>query len=216
MKNSFIFHGWAGLSKRQANGSRFRATYNIPRSGKKLISKNIAGRYAKAFFQAADEEKIFEECFGELTVFSNTIKENKDLREFLINPIFSRDDKKSVMEALIKKSGVGGLTANFLKLLIDKRRIDLIPEILDSYREIMDKKLGVLRVTVKTALPLSKELSDSLKEELEKKTKSTVEMSISEDPSLLGGVLVRIGNTYYDGSVKAQLNNIRNLLGKEL
>ena len=120
------------------------------------------------------------------------------------------------MESLIKKSGIGRLSSNFLKLLVDKRRIALIPDILDSYREMMDKKLGVLRVTVKTALPLSKELSANLKEELEKKTKSKVEMSVSEDPSLLGGVLVRIGNTYYDGSVKAQLNNIRNLLGKEI
>jgi F-type H+-transporting ATPase subunit delta len=181
-----------------------------------LIRKNIAGRYARGFFQAADEENMFQERYGELAVFSDMIKENKDFREFLINPVFSRDDKKSVIEALIKKSGVGGLTANLLKLLVDKRRIDLIPEILDSYREMMDKKMGVLRVTVKTALPLSKALSDTLKEELEKKTKSTVEMSVSEDPSLLGGVLVRVGNTYYDGSVKAQLNNIRDLLGKEI
>ena len=181
-----------------------------------MISKNIAGRYAKAFFKVADEEDRFKECCEELAIFSDTIKENKSLREFLINPVFSRHDKKSVMESLIKKSGIGRLSANFLKLLVDKRRIALIPDILDSYREMMDKKIGVLRVTVKTALPLSKELSANLKEELEKKTKSKVEMSVSEDPSLLGGVLVRIGNTYYDGSVKGQLNNIRNLLGKEI
>jgi F-type H+-transporting ATPase subunit delta len=181
-----------------------------------LISRNIAARYAKAFFKVADEEKIFQECYEELAVFSDAIKENENLREFLINPVFSRDDKKSVMESLIQKSGMGRLSADFLKLLVDKRRIALIPDILDSYRDIMDKKLGVLRVAVKTALPLSKELSDNLKEELEKKTKSRVEMTVSEDPSLLGGVLVRIGNTYYDGSVQAQLNNIRNLLGKEI
>ena len=181
-----------------------------------MINKNIAGRYAKAFFKVACEENIFQECYNELALFSDTINENKNLREFLLNPVFSREDKKSVMGSLIRKSGVGRLSGDFLKLLVDKRRIALIHEIMDSYRGMMDKKLGVTRVTVKTALPLSRELSENLRDELEKKTKSKVEMTVSEDPSLLGGLSVRIGNTYYDGSVKAQLNNIRNLLGKEI
>ncbi len=181
-----------------------------------MISKNIAGRYAKAFFKAAVEENIFQQCYGELAIFSDTINKNENLREFLLNPVFSREDKKAVMEALITKSGIGRLSGAFLKLLVDKRRIALIHEILDSYRDMMDKKLGVIRVTVKTASPLSKELSDQLKGALEKKTQRRVEMAVAEDPSLLGGLVVRIGNTYYDGSVKAQLNDIRNLLGKEI
>jgi F-type H+-transporting ATPase subunit delta len=181
-----------------------------------LISGNIAGRYAKAFFQAANQESLFQDCLIELALFSDIIRNNGNLREFLMNPVFSREDKKSVMDFLIKKSGISGLTANFLKLLVDKRRVELIPEILESYRRMMDAKLGILRVAVKTALPLSAELSADLKNQLEEQTKKRVEMTVSEDPSLIGGLLVQIGNTCYDGSVRAQLNNIRDLLGKEI
>jgi F-type H+-transporting ATPase subunit delta len=181
-----------------------------------LINRNIARRYAKAFFKAAEEGKNYREYYDELVVFSDMIKGNENLHGFLTNPIFPLSDKKAVIESLIQDRDISHLSSNFLKLLVDKRRIVLLPEILDCFRDIMDTELGMVRVAVKTAFPLSKELSENLREGLEKITKGKVEMAIFVEPELLGGIVVQIGNTYYDGSVRAQLNDIQNLLGEEI
>lgn len=181
-----------------------------------MINRNIARRYARAFFKVAAEGKMYQECYEELVAFSDIIRTDDNLHGFLTNPIFSLSDKKTVMEALIQKRDISNLSANFLKLLVDKRRIVLLPDIMDCFRDLMDKELGMVRVTVKTALPLSQKLSEDLRKGLETLTKGKVEMTIFEEPELLGGIVVRIGNTYYDGSVRAQLKNIQNLLGEEI
>jgi len=181
-----------------------------------LISSNIAKRYARAFFEIAGEEKRYEEYYHELGRFSTVLKENKSLSEFLANPIFAQPDKKAVVESVLKKIHISPLTANFLKLLIDKRRIGILSDIEGCYRELMDTALKKVRVHVKTAFPLTGELSDRLQMGLEGLTGRKVEMTVLEDPALLGGIVVRVGDTLYDGSIRTQLNNIRNLLGEEL
>jgi F-type H+-transporting ATPase subunit delta len=181
-----------------------------------LISSNIAKRYARAFFEIAGGEKRYEEYYHELGRFSAVLKENKSLSEFLANPIFAQPDKKAVVESVLEKIRVSPLTANFLKLLVDKRRIGILSDIEGCYRELMDNALKKVRVTVKTAFPLTGELSDRLQMGLEGLTGREVEMTVLEDPALLGGIVVRVGDTLYDGSIRTQLNNIRNLLGEEL
>jgi F-type H+-transporting ATPase subunit delta len=181
-----------------------------------MINSNIAKRYAKAFFEIAGEEKRYEEYYQELGRFSAVLKENKSLGEFLANPIFAQSDKKAVVESILEKISVSPLTANFLKLLVDKRRIDILSDIEGSYRELMDNALKRVRVTVKTAFPLTGEISSRLRTGLEGLTGKAVEMTVLEDSALLGGIVVRVGDKLYDGSIRTQLNNIRNLLGEEL
>ncbi len=180
-----------------------------------MISSNIAKRYARAFFEIAGEEKRFEEYYQELRGFSTVLQENRNPSEFLANPVFDQTDKKAVLESVLEKTPVSELTANFLKLLVDKRRIGILSSIEGSYRELMDNTLKKARVTVSTAFPLTGELSARLQKALEGLTGREVEMTVSEDPSLLGGIVVRVGDTLYDGSIKTQLNNMRNLLGEE-
>ncbi len=181
-----------------------------------MISSTIAKRYARAFFEIAGEEKRYEEYYRELGRFSAVFRENKSLEEFLANPIFAQPDKKAVVESVLEKIRISPLTANFLKLLADKRRIEILPDIERCYRELMDNALKKARVTVKTAFPLSGELSRRLQSGLEELTGREVDMTVLEEPSLIGGIVVRVGDTLYDGSIRAQLNNIRNLLGEEI
>lgn len=181
-----------------------------------MIGSNIAKRYARAFFEIAEEERRYEDYFQELGRFSAILRENKSLNEFLANPIFAQPDKKAVVETLLQKAGISPLTANFLNLLVDKRRIGILSDIEGCYRELMDDALKKVRVTVKTAFPLTGELSARLQKGLEGLTGKQVEMTVLEDQSLLGGIVVRIGDTLYDGSIKTQLNKIRNLLGEEI
>jgi F-type H+-transporting ATPase subunit delta len=179
-------------------------------------SSNIAKRYARAFFEIAEEEKQFEKYYNELQGFSEVVNGNENLKEFLANPVFDQHDKRDVVDAVLQKIGMTGVTASFLRLLADKRRIGILADIVACYRELMDAVLRKQRVQVKTAFPLSAELSEHLKKGLEEMTGKQVEVTIDQDASLLAGVVVRVGDTLYDGSIKTQLNKIRSLLGEEI
>jgi len=178
-----------------------------------LIS-NIAKRYARAFFELAEEENKLEQYYNELNLFSSIMKQNKDLNGFLVNPIFEQEDKKRVLEQVISKLSLSPTTINFLKLLIDKKRIDALADIESCYRQQMDEVLKKLRATVKTAFPLSEEMLAYVTSGLEKMTGKQVEVTVETDESLLGGIMIGLGDTLYDGSIKSQLNNMRNLLGE--
>jgi F-type H+-transporting ATPase subunit delta len=181
-----------------------------------LIISNIAKRYARAFFGIAGEDGLYEKYYLELTLFSSIIKESKDLKELLLNPVFGQDEKRAVVDSLLKKTDISNVTANFLRLLVDKRRIGILSDIESCYRKFMDDALKKIRVDVKTAFPLSAELSEKLQKRMEDLTGRKVEMAVSEDASLLGGIVVGVGDTLYDGSIKTQLHNVRNLLGEEI
>jgi F-type H+-transporting ATPase subunit delta len=178
-----------------------------------LIS-NISKRYARAFFDIAGEEQKLEQYYNELHQFSSVIAQNKDLGGFLANPIFEQEIKKKVLEKIIGKLSLSPMTINFLKLLIDKKRIDILPDIETCYRQLMDETLQKVRVTVKTAFPLSGEMQSYITSSLKKMTGRTVDVTVENDKNLLGGIVIGVGDTLYDGSIKNQLNNMRNLLGE--
>ncbi len=175
---------------------------------------NISKRYARAFFEIAGEEKKLEQYYNELSQFSSIVAENKDLGGFLANPIFDEEAKKKVLEKIIGRLSLSKMTINFLNLLIDKKRIDVLPDIETCYRQLMDETLQKVRVTLKTAFPLSGEMQDYITSNLKKMTGQAVEVTVESDKSLLGGILIGVGDTLYDGSIKNQLNNMRNLLGE--
>jgi len=178
-----------------------------------LIS-NISKRYARAFFEIAKEEKQIELYYNELDQFTSVISQNKSLKDFLANPVFEQVAKKGVVEGVIAKLKLSGMTVSFLRLLVDKKRIDILEDIVVCYCQLMDEALKKVRVNVKTAFALSDELRSLISANLEKALGKTVDMTVEQDPTLLGGVVIGVGDTLYDGSIKNQLNNMRNLLGE--
>ena len=175
---------------------------------------NISKRYASAFFEIAAEEKKLEQLHSELNQFSSMITQNKALKEFLANPIIEQDNKKAVVEKIISKLNFSKMTVNFLKLLVDKKRIDSLPDIEICYRQLMDEALKKVRINVKTAFPLSSKMRDYIIANMEKISGRKADITVETTPELLGGVIISVGDTLYDGSVKSQLNNMRNLLGE--
>ncbi|HQN66222.1 MAG TPA: ATP synthase F1 subunit delta [Smithellaceae bacterium] len=175
---------------------------------------NISKRYARAFFDIAGEEQKLEQYYNELHQFSSVIAQNKDLGGFLANPIFEQEIKKKVLEKIIGKLSLSPMTINFLKLLIDKKRIDILPDIETCYRQLMDETLKTVRVTVKTAFELTPDMRSYITSSLKKMTGRTVDVTVENDKNLLGGIVIGVGDTLYDGSIKNQLNNMRNLLGE--
>lgn len=180
-----------------------------------MISSDLAKRYARAFFDIAVEEGKIEDYGRELAAFASLIVQNKALQEFLANPIFELKSKKNVIEELLGRTQISGRTANFLRLLVDKQRINFLGEVENAYREFMDKSLKKVRVSVKTPYPLTSELEGALKQRVAEMTGKEVEMTVEDDASLIGGLIVRVGDTMYDGCIKTQLGNIRKLLGEE-
>ena len=175
---------------------------------------NISKRYARAFFEIAAEGKQIEKYYSELNQFALIIVQNKALADFLANPVFEQESKKGVVENIIGKLKLSVMTVNFLKLLVDKRRIDVLPDIVFFYRQLMDESLKKVRVNLKTAFPLSSKMQNYITSNLEKVTGRKVEVSVEKDPGLLGGIVIGVGDTLYDGSIKNQLNNMRNLFGE--
>jgi F-type H+-transporting ATPase subunit delta len=178
-----------------------------------LITSNVARRYARAFFAVAGEENRYEEYYRELRLFAAVMGDNKNLKELLSNPVYDKGDKKKVVDKVLQQLNLSLPTANFIRLLVDKRRIAGIADIEENYRKLMDDAIGISRVQVKTAFPLTSELAANLQRGLESLTGKKVEMQIHEDASLLGGVVVRVGDKLYDGSIKVQLDNMTRLLG---
>lgn len=181
-----------------------------------MIGSEIAKRYAKALFQVAEEEKAVEKIYGELAGFASTLRDNRNLMEFFANPIFDQTDKTSVMRDILKKMKISGMTANFLYLLIEKRRMDILLEVESCFRDYLDRLMNKVRVNVKTAFPLSEDMVRKLSARLEEITGKNVDMAVEDDGSLLGGIVVAVGDTLYDGSIKTQLASIRELIREEI
>lgn len=181
-----------------------------------MRGSEIAKRYSKAFFAIAAEEAKYEDYYNELSNFCAILEKNENFKVFLDNPIFAQSDKAAVLKGVLAKVKVSPLTANFLKLLVDKRRMNALSEILACYQDYMDEVLGKVRVQVKTAYKLSDELTTQIVATMEEITGKKVEMEAERDTSLMGGIVVKVGDTLYDGSIKTQLSNIRELLREEI
>jgi F-type H+-transporting ATPase subunit delta len=127
---------------------------------------------------------------------------------FFKSPIISREKKKAVIDGLFGKR-VDDLTLQFLKLLVDKHREDIVPQVIDAYRALRDEHLGVIVAIARVAQPLSGGEEKKLIDTLGKMTGKSVRLSVQLDSDLVGGAVVRVGDTVYDGSVRNQLELLR-------
>ena len=181
-----------------------------------MRGREIAKRYSRAFLAIAGEDAKYEEYYNELKSFSLLLNQNENLKGFMDNPVFAQSEKIAVLDEILMKVIVSPVTANFLKLLIQKKRISILPEIEDYYQQYMDEVLNRVRVKVRSAYQLSDDLSEQIKVRMEELTGKKVKMETEKDTSLLAGIVVRVGDTLYDGSIRAQLNSIGELLKEEI
>ncbi len=181
-----------------------------------MTGSEIAKRYARALFQIAEEDNAVEAVYSELASITSAVRDNKNLMDFFANPIFDQSDKKNVLSEILAKMDISGMTANFLNLLIDKRRMGVLSDVEECFRGYRDNLLNKVRVNVKTAFPLSGEMKEKLLSSLADMTGKNVEMAVEDDRSLLGGIVVAVGDTLYDGSIRTQLAGIRELIREDI
>ena len=171
----------------------------------------IANRYAEALFQLSEEENITKEIYNELHDVVEVIKNNKELDNVLKSPLVAKNEKTQLIEALFNNK-INNDLKNFLKILVEKGRISSLKSIELTFKELLNDKHNIIEGTVISAIALTDEKVKELEEKLSKKYNKNVTLENEVDQSILGGVLVRLGNTQIDGSVKTRLNNIKDQL----
>jgi len=179
-----------------------------------LITNAIARRYAKALVQLAIEEGGVEKFHSELTAFDAVMADNHNLWAILVSPAYRIESKREMMRELITKLELSNTVMNFLMLVLDKNRLNYLPQIVVSYGMLADELSGVVRPTLTSAMPLDAAQVEEIKGTLAKYTGKRVILKVEVDPALIGGVVTRIGDMAFDGSLKTQLTKIGDILQK--
>ncbi len=178
-----------------------------------MINKTIARRYARALFAIAEKNKDIEQYKKELTLVVNTVLANPQLDEVLKHQLIEPEKKKSIFDAIFS-SQISPIMKNFLHLLMDKRRERFLKEILSEYIMFADQAKNIVAATVRTAVELKPEYEKAIKDKLSYLTGKETRLKIQVDPQLIGGVVVKIGDRVYDGSIKKRLQTLKLQLTK--
>lgn len=140
------------------------------------------------------------------------VKSSPELKGVLLSPAVSPAKKRSIVGRFAESVPFSRLIRNFFFLIIDRRRTDILGEIGEAFETALDQRMGVVRAEVQSAAPLSRQQQEELQQELSRVAKKRVRCHFSVDPQLIGGVVARIGSTVYDGSVRTQLEGLRQQL----
>lgn len=177
-----------------------------------MIAGVVARRYANALVELGAELGQLDALVEEITAAAESYAASAELQAALENPLFPYALKKNILAELGKSIGLGQTAQNALFLLNDRRRMRALPGIAQLLREINDKRKGLLRAEVVTAAPLSETYYARLQQQLEKMTGRKIVLDKREDPTILAGVITRIGDTVYDGSLRSRLHEIKHAL----
>jgi F-type H+-transporting ATPase subunit delta len=173
----------------------------------------IALRYAQAFASVVASQRLDPLATErQLSDFNDILVENQALREVLSNPAIPSDQKLRVLDAIAARLGLFPQVRNFLAVIMDHERIIVLQEILDEYHGLADEQAGLAEAEITTARPLDDRDRAELEAQVTRLAGGRVRATYREDRSLLGGVVVRIGSTVYDGSVRARLLGLRQKL----
>jgi F-type H+-transporting ATPase subunit delta len=179
------------------------------------LSEAVASRYAAALADVALESGNAERVRGDLTAFVGAFAESPELRNALETPAVAPELKRKIVDELAKRMNLAPEVRNFVFLLLDHNRTEMLREIQQAFREALNGRLGIADAHVVSARELSDQERRELTAALERRTGKRIEARFSQDASLLGGAVVRVGSVVYDGSVREQLTRLRGQLESE-
>ena len=174
-----------------------------------MIDASVARRYARALLALGLEEGRHEKFGDELEGVGKALVENRDVSAVMSNPSFSQKNRQAAIDALAGGLQLSPVVVSFLRLLVDRQRIQDLPAILRAYRALVDDQVGRVRATVTSAVALGPEELARLRESLTQLTGRSVVLEAKIDPSIVGGLVTQVGRTLYDGSIKTQLERMR-------
>ena len=174
--------------------------------------RTSATRYAKALFDVAVRESDPARVEEDLTAIVKAMTDNAELRRALTSPAVPRSTRVSLVTAIATYAGAQPPVAKLLAMLADRGRLELLPVLLEVYRDRLLEHRNVVRASVTTAAPLGPEELKTLEARLGGLTGKHVQLSTTVDPSLIGGLVARVGSTVYDGSIRTQLQKVKQRL----
>ncbi|GIL41234.1 F0F1 ATP synthase subunit delta [Roseiterribacter gracilis] len=171
-------------------------------------SSPIARRYAEALFELADEARALDQTASDLSKLKTMLAESADLRELVVSPVVGRDDQAKALVELAKQAGLGEIVQKFVGTLAVNRRAFALGGVINAFLAELANRRGEVAVEVTAAAPLTTQQQDALQATLAKRFGAKVSISPTVDPSLIGGLVVRVGSTLIDGSVRSQLEGL--------
>jgi F-type H+-transporting ATPase subunit delta len=169
----------------------------------------LAGRYANAVFELAQEEKAVDALAGDFADLRRMVKESPDLARLIKAPVYSRVEQRMAMKAVLEKMGAGTLATQFVLTLAAKRRLFALPDIIAAYERLVARRRGEVQAEVTSAHALSDAQTAELKAVLKVKLGREPRLQAHVDPGLLGGLVVKVGSRMIDSSLRTKLNGIR-------
>jgi F-type H+-transporting ATPase subunit delta len=174
-----------------------------------MSSQTVARRYASALADVTLERGEAREVQQELVAWADMMQSNGNLREVFANPTIALDQKRRVLNRLIEIAKPRPTTVNFLKLLLQNQRLPELDQINRRFAAVLDERAGMIAAQVTTARPVAPETQQTLQTTLRNMTGKSVRIEFATDPDMIGGLVTRIGSTIYDGSVRNQLEQIK-------
>jgi len=169
------------------------------------MKSTVARRYAKALIELGREDGLYEQYGRELRTIIPVFKGNPELTRTLLNPMYRLEERLGLMNSVAEGMKLSKVVARFLAILVETRKISLLDDIGEAYSRLEDDLAGRIRATVEAAVDPKEEMVANIKDKLKAITGKEVILAFRKDPSLVGGLVLKIGNTVLDGSVRTQL-----------
>lgn len=174
---------------------------------------SVTGTYARAFADVVIEERLdADKTVQQAQQLVQLVAGSKELREVWETPSISAEQKRAVLDAVVKRTGISKSVRNFLAVLIDHRRISFLEPIVKQFEHELNQRLGFVEAEITSARELNEKERHALETRMEKVTGKKLRPQYARDESILGGAIVKVGSTIYDGSVAGQLEEIRERL----
>ena len=178
-------------------------------AGEDATVSGMAGRYATALFELALDRNALDAVRADLDRFDAMIAESSDLGRLVRSPVFSSEEQARAVAAVLDKAAIGGLAANFIKLVAQKRRLFAIREMARGFRNLVARHRGEATAEVTAAEPLSEQHLGALKDALKSVTGKDVALAVKVDPAIIGGLVVKLGSRMVDTSLRTKLNALK-------
>jgi len=172
----------------------------------------VSGRYATALFELARDEKSIDAVKSDLDKFDALLGESADLNRLVRSPVFAADVQSKALSAVLDQAGLTGISANFLKVLTANRRLFVVAGVIRAFRALVAKFKGEATAEVTVAEPLSDKNLDALKTALNAVSGKDVTLNVKVDPSIIGGLTVKLGSRMVDSSLRTKLNSIKHAM----
>jgi F-type H+-transporting ATPase subunit delta len=172
----------------------------------------VSGRYATALFELARDEKSVDAILADLNQFDALLSDSADLRRLVRSPVFSAEVQMKALDAVMDKAGISGTSAKFLRVLTANRRLFAVSDMIRAFRALVANFKGEATAEVTVAEQLNDRNLDALKAALQAVTGKDVALNVKVDPSIIGGLVVKLGSRMVDSSLRTKLNSIKHAM----